>query len=53
MESFELFGYVYEVNHTLELFSTIKPPEDAYDKGTLTEVYRKVNKEQSNEPTQS
>jgi hypothetical protein len=53
MGSFELFGYVYEVNSTFQFFSTSKPPEDAYDPGTLNEVYIKVKKEQSNEPTQS
>ena len=34
----EPYGYVYTVNGTYTLFSDKKPPDDAYDEGTLVAV---------------
>jgi len=39
----EIYGYVYQVNDTYTMFSYKKPPEDAYDEGTLVAVSRTHN----------
>jgi len=39
LEAGEPFGWVYEINGTYTLFSKARPPDDAYDEGTLHPVY--------------